>query len=122
MRHAAELKPYGGPGGGHHIPAKKAFEDAAGYDINAALALPNAEMLRLGVNHRTVTGAQATLYNAFSKTGADLTWEVMSEIETTALIRGGMLPGAAAATVRQAIGALRGAGITGPTRIPWGAK
>jgi len=122
VRHAAELKPYGGPGGGHHIPAKKAFEDAAGYDINAALALPNAEMLRLGVNHRTVTGAQATLYNAFSKTGADLTWEVMSEIETTALIRGGMLPGAAAATVRQAIGALRGAGITGPTRIPWGAK
>jgi hypothetical protein len=45
---AAELKPYGGKGGGHHVPAKKAFEGAPGYDPNKALAIPNAVLKELG--------------------------------------------------------------------------
>src|SRR6185503_6909094 len=38
----AALKPYGGPGGGHHVPAKAAFKGAPGYHPNKALAMPNA--------------------------------------------------------------------------------
>jgi len=117
---AASLKPYGGPGGGHHVPAKSAFVGAPGYDANAALAIPNAELARLGVAHSAVTGAQASAYSAFAQTGATLTWDVVRKIEIGALVRGGMQPNMAAATVEKAISALQGAGIAGPTRIPWG--
>ncbi len=119
---AAELRPYGGPGGGHHVPAKSAFSGAPGYDMNQALAIPNAELATLGVNHRLVSGAQMTGYKAFAQTGATLTWEAAEQIETQALIRGGMQPGTAQATVQQAIQALKDSGVSGPTRIPWGGQ
>jgi hypothetical protein len=117
---SANLKPYGGLGGGHHVPAKSAFTGAAGYDANAALAIPNAELVRLGVSHSAVSGAQMTAYRAFAKTGNYLTWETVSTIETNALVRGGMAPDVARATVTRAINALHQAGVAGPTRIPWG--
>ena len=120
---AAELKPYGGPGGGHHVPAKKAFEGAPGYDSKAALAIPNAEMTRLGVQHlKLVTPAQQRLYSLFAKTGNKLTWNAMQSIETEALVAGGMEAGMARATVQKAIQALKDAGVSEPTRIPWGAR
>ena len=58
------LRPYGGPGGGHHLPAKSGFIGALGYDVNKALAIPNAELARLGINHGLVTGAQMLGYKA----------------------------------------------------------
>jgi hypothetical protein len=116
----AALKPYGGPGGGHHVPAKGAFAQAPGYDPNKALAIPNAELTCLGVRHSTVTGAQQTAYRAFAGTGKPLTWEVVSSIETNALIKGGMKPDVAQQTVDRAIGSLKASGVSGPTRIPWG--
>ena len=67
------LQPYGGPGGGHHVPAKSAFAGAPGHNSNTALAIPNAELARLGVSHSAVTGAQMTGYRAFARTGAPLT-------------------------------------------------
>lgn len=115
----AELKPYAGKGGGHHVPAKSAFKGAENYDPRKALAMPNAEMARLNVSHSAVTGAQASLYQAFAKTGADLTWEAMEKIETQALIAARMDPAMASATVKQAIQELQRAGVPGPTRIPW---
>jgi RHS repeat-associated protein len=116
----ADLEPYGGPGGGHHVPAKSAFTGAPNYDPNEALAIPNAELERLGVSHSAITGAQMSGYRAFAATGQTLTWSDVSSIETNALIRGGMSPGMAQATVDQAIQALQQAGVSGPTRIPWG--
>jgi RHS repeat-associated protein len=121
---AAKLEPYRGPGGGHHIPAKSAFLKAVGYDAKAALAIPNAELARLGIDHGLVTGAQQMLYRAFGQTGRTLTWNVMEEIETQALIlgrlgRNNLTPEAARATVRTAINGLKKAGVAGPTRIPW---
>ena len=116
------LKSYGGPGGGHHIPAKSAFIDAAGYDVNTALAIPNAELARLGIDHGLITGAQMQGYKAFAKTGATLTWDAMATIETQALIRGSMKPAAAKVAVTEAIDGLKKAGVPGPTRIPWGGK
>jgi len=117
---AVELRPYGGPGGGHHVPAKSGFRGASGYNPNEVLAIPNAELARLGVSHPTVTGAQAQFYRAFSQTGKPLTWEAIQTIETQALVRGGMNARQAAATVQKAIEALKDAGVSGPTRIPWG--
>ncbi len=119
---AAEMRPYGGPGGGHHVPAKRAFEGAPRYDKNAALAVPNAEMARLGVYHPDVTAAQMSGYRAFARTGSNLTWTDVARIETAALVRGGMTRDMAAATVRQGIEALQQAGVPGPTRIPWGNR
>lgn len=113
--------PYGGPGGGHHVPAKSAFEGAAGYDPNVAFAIPNAELARLGAQHlKLITPAQQKLYTAFAKTGDPLTWQVMETIETQALISGGMNADIARITVQKAIQALKDAGVSGPTRIPWG--
>ncbi|MCB9763206.1 MAG: hypothetical protein H6739_25745 [Alphaproteobacteria bacterium] len=117
---AAELRPYGGPGGGHHVPAKSAFRGADAYDVNKALAIPNAELKRLGVAHSAVSGAQASAYRAFSTTGGTLTWDVVARIEVDALVKGGMSRDMAAATVQEGIIALQKAGVPGPTRIPWG--
>jgi hypothetical protein len=117
---AAQLEPYSGPGGGHHVPAKSAFPGAAGYDPNKALAIPNAEMARLGVDHiGLVTPAQRVLYTAYAQTGASLTWEAVQSIETEALVQGGMERDMAQATVQKAIQGLKDAGVAGPTRIPW---
>jgi RHS repeat-associated protein len=115
----ALLKPYGGPGGGHHVPAKSAFEGAPNYDLNKALAIPNDELARLGVNHGTITGAQMKAYKAFASTGAPLTWNAITTIETNALISGGMQSSKAISTVNNAVNALKNSGVAGPTRIPW---
>jgi hypothetical protein len=50
----------------------------------------------------------------------DLTPLGFEEIETQALIRGGAKADEAVAAVRQAIQALKDAGVTRPIRIPWG--
>jgi hypothetical protein len=120
LQTASNMQPYGGPGGGHHVPAKSAFSGAPGYNVNTALAIPNQVLKALKVNHGLVTGAQSSLYSAFAKSGGVLTWEATESIETQALIRGGMKADQALATVRQAIQALKDAGVAGPTRIPWG--
>jgi hypothetical protein len=117
---SAELQPYGGPGGGHHVPAKSAFTGAEGYSPNEALAIPNSELTRLGVRHNLVSAAQQSLYREFAQTGKTLTWEVVQDIETQALVQGGMNPEQAAATAQKAIQSLKNSGIAGPTRIPWG--
>ena len=117
---AATLKPYGGAGGGHHVPAKSAFKGAAAYDAKAALAIPNKELARLNVRHAAVTGAQKRLYRELVKTGANLTWEEVERIEIAALVRGGLNSDMARATVKQAIDSLKNAGVPSPTRIPWG--
>jgi len=86
----------------------------------AALAIPNSELEAQGISHSAVTGAQQTLYRAYAQSGQPLTWEAMQSIETQALIKGGMSPGSAAATVNNAINALKASGVNGPNRIPWG--
>jgi hypothetical protein len=118
---AAALRAYS-EDGGHHIPAKSAFTGDPAYDANAALAIPNSELAAQGISHSAVTGAQQTLYRAYAQTGQPLTWEAMQSIETQALVRGGMSPGSASATVNNAINALKASGVSGPTRIPWGGN
>jgi hypothetical protein len=76
-------------------------------------------MKKLGISHPRVTGAQASLYSAFSKTDKKLTWDVIEDIETRALVHGGAKPAQASATVRDVIQRLKEAGIK-PTVIPWG--
>lgn len=44
----------------------------------------------------------------------------MREVEKNALIAGGMSAAMAESCVQIAIDALKGAGVLGPTRIPWG--
>lgn len=46
-----------------------------------------------------VTGVQMSGYKAFAQTGQTLTWEVVTQIETHALIRGGMQSATAQSTV-----------------------
>ncbi len=100
--------------------SKRAVEGAPGYDANKALAIPNAELKRLGVNHGQVTGGQLTGYRDFAKQGQPLTWERVAQIETDALIKGKMNPEIARATVSKAIQALKDSGIVTPVGIPWG--
>ena len=116
---AAKLEPYN-QGGGHHVPAKRAFEGAPGYDPQKALAIPNSELQKLGIDHNKITGAQRVAYIAFAKTGKPLTWEVVAKIETDALIKCQMNAEMAQATVTKAIEALKANGVAAPVRIPWG--
>jgi hypothetical protein len=115
----AELQEYGGPGGGHHVPAKSAFQGAGGYDPLKAPAIPNDELARLGVDHSLVTGAQQWGYRALAQSGEPLTWKAVEKVEADALVRGGMDTAAARATVQNAIRQLRQSGVATPTRIPW---
>jgi hypothetical protein len=119
---AATLEPYGGPGGGHHVPAQSAFTGDPAYDPNTALAIPNSELAAQGVNHFAVTGAQQILYRAYAQSGQTLTWDTVQSIETRALVKGGMDQATAAATISKAINTLKAAGVKGPTQIPWGNK
>jgi hypothetical protein len=57
-RDTVALTPYGGVGGGHHVGAKRAFEGAAGYDVNAALAMSRKELARYKVSHTEITTTQ----------------------------------------------------------------
>lgn len=116
---AAELKPYN-QGQGHHAPAKRAFEGAPNYDAKKALAVPNAELQRLGVDHDKITQSQRKAYIDLSKTGASLTWDAVAKIEVDALVKGEMKLETAKATVAKAIQVLKDSGVPGPMRIPWG--
>ena len=115
------LKPYE-VGQGHHIPAKEAFKGDPAYNPDAAPAIPKSELKLQGIEHTKVTGVQQKLYRAYAKTGQPLTWDAMRSIETQALVRAGMNPGAAQAAVAGAINALKAAGVKGPTKIPWGGR
>ncbi len=115
------LKPYS-EDGGHHIPAKRVFEGDPAYNPSEVLAIPNAELKALGLRHTTITGAQKTLYSAYAKLGKPLTWEAVESIETQALVKSGLDPARAAATVSETIKALIASGVKEPTRIPWGGK
>jgi hypothetical protein len=69
-----------------------------------------------------LTKAQREAYQALAKTGKLPTWEEIAKIETDALVKGGMKPDMAQATVAKAIKALKDAGVAGPVRTPWGGK
>ena len=116
---SASLRPYGGTGGGHHVLLKKAFEGAKNYDLNAALAIPNEELARLGLKHKVISGRQQTLYRAFAKTGERLTLDDIAKIEEQALIDAKMDRKMAKATVQKAVAHLKAVRVPGPTRIPW---
>lgn len=116
---SAALGPYGGTGGGHHVLLKKAFEGAKNYDLNAALAIPNEELARLGLKHKVISGRQQTLYRAFAKTGERLTLDDIAKIEEQALIDAKMDRKMAKATVQKAVAHLKAVRVPGPTRIPW---
>lgn len=113
------MAPYSS-GQGHHIPAKKVFEGVRGFDPHAALAIPKAVLDKLKIKHSTITGAQASLYNAFSKTGKKFTWKVIEDIETKALMKAGVDAKKARAIVQEAIKDLKKKGFT-PAKIPWSA-
>ena len=117
----SSIKPYR-VGEGHHVPAQNAFLGEPAYDPDAALAIPKSELAAQGIKHPEITGAQQSLYRAYAKTGKPLTWDAMQSIETQALVKAGMNPGMAQATVTKAINALKAAGVKGATKIPWGGK
>lgn len=77
-------------------------------------------MEKPGIYHENITRAQRLLYQEFSKTGRELTWEVVQDIETRAPVAAGMPQEMAEATVRHAIEVLKQAGVSKPTHIPWG--
>jgi hypothetical protein len=115
-----KLQPYGGRGGGHHVPAQRAFTGADGYDPNTALAISNIDMKAAGIKHSIITGAQKKMYCRYATTGNALTWGAVKDIETKALVAGGADPARAAVTVDAAIANMQARGIAGPKRIPWG--
>ncbi|WP_034160758.1 hypothetical protein, partial [Sphingomonas sp. ERG5] len=117
----AKLAPYSEQGG-HHPASQAAFRGAEGYDGKAALSVSEAELRRLGVQHKDITKYQSQLYRAFAKDNNTITWGDVRRIEAQSLISAGMKPSTARATVRAAIQQLKASGVSGPTRIPYGGN
>jgi hypothetical protein len=114
------LTPYGGPGGGHHIYSKKAFEGVAGYGVNEALCLSNAEMARLGIDHGLVTGTQQRLFRELALSGRANTMAEHTRIAIESLMAGGASEQTARTIVARALNQMRNRGITAPgATIPW---
>jgi hypothetical protein len=105
-------------GGGHHIFAKKAFEGAAGYDVNAAFCIPQSEFSSGRFNHQKMTGKQHELYAELERSGRSNTLEEHARIARESLIAGGVDPGDAAALVHVGMAQMKGWEIQ-PVRIPW---
>jgi hypothetical protein len=106
--------------GGHHPMAKSAFNGVIGYDYKEALSISASKLAEFDVTHATITGQQIKLYSAFSKTGESLTIDAMKQIEIKAMTNSGVPLNYAKNAVEKAIAALKEAGITQPSRIPWG--
>jgi RHS repeat-associated protein len=116
---SAPLKPYK-EGGGHHPVAGSLFGGDPKYNYQMAFAIPKKELERLEITHAVITGKQKSLYMAFAKSGKELGWAAVKEIEVKALVQAGMEEEQAKATVLEAIRALRLSGVSKPTHIPWG--
>lgn len=113
-------------GAGHHIPAKKMFQpdgDQAAFRqyVKDAPAIPNSFMQAQGISHPKITGSQKSQYNAFDKTGRELGWDDVQDIETRALVAGGVPEKMAGPTVAEAIRRVQEIGMP-IQRIPWGSK
>jgi hypothetical protein len=118
----ANLTPYGGPGGGHHIHSKAAYASNPLYDARKALCLSNEKLTELGIEHKIVTIAQQRLFIEFNKSGKILTREIMNDIQVKALIEGGASEELARSLVAESQWWLKSQGIRHPTDIPYKRK
>lgn len=122
VHNSCVIQPYGGPGGGHHIFSKKAFEGVKGYDLNKALAIPQSEISRLGLNHLDageITQTQRRLFTELAESGRPNTLAEHARIARESLVAGGMSKKDAASVVRKALNQLKKWGVTSPSGIPW---
>jgi hypothetical protein len=122
------LLPYS-RGGGHHVPAKKVFENDPNYNPGKAPALPKEALKQMGGGgpkaggqvHTVISRAQRFLYQDFLSTGQPLTWQAVAKIETQALVECGVDSATARATVNAAIAELQAMGVAENSMlIPWG--
>ena len=116
------LTRYGGPGGGHHIHMKSAYESHPLYNPNEALCLSNEEMLKLGIKHNLVSTAQRKMCGELIKSGKSMTREEMNRISVEALVAGGANRQLARDVVAKSQWNLHDKGIRNPTDMPWGKK
>ncbi len=118
------LQPYGGPGGGHHVFAKEAFDGLKGFDKNATLYI-SEEMKRRGVNHLGpladggITQTQRKLFTDLARSGRPNTLAEHARIARESLTAGGMSATDADSVVSRALKQLEDWGITAPSKIPW---
>jgi hypothetical protein len=114
-----DLFPYSGPGGGHHIHQKAAFEGNPNYDLNKALALPNSQIDANGWNHQAMTREQRRLQDELARSGRPNTMVEQTRIAVEALVAGGATKDEARKMVAESLNNLRNAGARSPTGIPW---
>jgi RHS repeat-associated protein len=109
--------------GDHHPIAKAAMRGAANYPAEGVgvLSVPKEVLEELGVSHARITGNQQILYRAWraANPNAQVTWDVVSNIEAKAMADAGMDPTLAKMIVKKAVNELQGMGVPAPTRIPW---
>ena len=114
-----ELLAQYGPSDGHHPVSSAAVKKDPNYNPDTALSISNAQMERLGINHRVVSNAQTSLYKEFGRSNSTITWQDIARIEQAALERGGASPQMAQNLVNRSIQYLQDSGVT-ILRIPHG--
>lgn len=122
VHNSCATQAYGGPGGGHHVFSKKAFEGVTAYDQDLALAIPQSEIARLALNHDRVNGitqTQRKLFKELAESGRPNTLAEHARIARESLIVGGLSEKDAASVVRKALNQLKSWGIKAPSGIPW---
>jgi RHS repeat-associated protein len=130
VHNTCTLYPYY-PGGGHHIHAKRAFQDQNAVDIapynhRTALAIRYTDLgIYAGDNgvalHQFITTRQAELYRELGVrlNGSPSSLEDHSVVELNALVDSGIPINDAIQYVNESEQYLRNQGITQPNCIPW---
>lgn len=118
--HKIKLTPYGGSGGGHHLPAQATLKGAPAADVNVWPAMSNPELRKWNLWHPDITAAQRRWYMAFGEGGERMEWEDAAGIETQSLLETGIGNADTAADAAQrSVNFQRKSGISAPTWIPW---
>ncbi|MDR2409975.1 MAG: hypothetical protein LBE13_17940, partial [Bacteroidales bacterium] len=121
VHNSYELKAYGGPGGGHHIFMKSAFEGSAKYDPLKAYCLTNADLAANNINHNVVSAKQHQMCNELKAQGLPNTFEAQKNIAIQSLTAGGCSLEMAEKIVFQAEIQMRGEfGVETPSHLPCG--
>jgi hypothetical protein len=105
--------------GGHHIHAKKAFEDYPGYDLRDAFSVSGDVLGHYGVRHVDITVAQQRLFRELATSGSPNTLTQHSRIAYQAMVEAGLPPTVAKNLVLQSISDLVRKGVVEPMKIPW---
>jgi hypothetical protein len=104
---------------GHHVHAKRAFEESTKYDPKTGFSFSAEAMEHFRIRHKEITAHQRRLFSELAKSGRPNTMAEHTRIAIESLEAAGASPALARALVAASLRDLLRKGVTKPTSIPW---